>query len=168
MLVGSPQVAVRRDRPSPVGVHLEVQMGGDAVRIPGVAHVRDQLAGPNPLATLEPGSVGNPVPAAAAVVVSKGPVVVQVDVHVGRAAPAVEVEHAAGVRGPRVLEDAAALDGDHGRALGGHDVVPLMAAAGSRVAEVVRVAGGADDGEDEPRDARSRRAHERPRGEEDE
>src|SRR6185436_13393535 len=95
---------------------------------------------------LQPGRIRRAGDAFAAVVVRERHVVVEVYVHVRRAAVAVEVEHASGGRrrGPEL--DRSGLGRDSGRTLRRHQVVALVHAAGARVAEVVDVAHGADDG----------------------
>ena len=99
--------------------------------------------------SFSPGQYEPPGDALAPVVVRLRHVVVQVDVEVGRAARAVEIEHAAGPGGGRPELDLPVLDRDHGRALRREDVVALVAALRPRVAEVVRVAVRADDREDD-------------------
>src|SRR2546427_3510906 len=95
-------------------VSVEVQMGLDAVRVARVTDVSDLLAGRDARAVLD--RVRPALDAFAAVVVSHRPVVVQMDVVVGRAARSVEVEHAARTRGGRPVPDLARLYGHGGRA----------------------------------------------------
>src|SRR5207253_9170964 len=90
-------------------------------------------------AVLEPLRVGGPGDALAAVVVPPREVVVQVDVVVGRAARAVEVEHATGGRGVRPELDLARLGREGERALRGHYVDALMRPACPGLAEVAGV-----------------------------
>ncbi len=86
------------------------------------------------------------------------------DVEVGRAARAVEVEHAAArPRGPEL--DLARLGGDGEGLARSEDVVPLVRALRARRAEVVGVLHRPDDREDEPRRLRRARPRAgRPRG----
>ena len=145
------QPAVRIHRVPAVRVQLEVQVRVDAVRVTRVAHVADDLAGAHLAAVLQPFRVGSPRHALAAVVVPLREVVVEVDVVVGRAARAVEVEHAAGRRrvGPEL--DLPGLGGEGERALRRHHVDALMGPSAARLAEVVRVGGRAEDREHDRR-----------------
>ena len=68
-LKAAAEMAVGRDRAPAVRVHLEVEVGGDAVRVARVADVSDQLSRLDLLARLEARGVRNAVHAAAAVVV---------------------------------------------------------------------------------------------------
>jgi hypothetical protein len=135
----------------------------DPVRVARVADEADRLPRLDPGAVDEVGRVGGAGHARALVVVARAEVVVEVDVEVGRAAVAVQVEHAAGVRGGRPELDRAGLGGEGERLPRRHDVVPLVPAAGARVAEVVRVADGAEHREDDRR-LRSRPGGGRDRG----
>ena len=114
---------------------------------------------------------GDVLDAAAAVVVPRGQVVVQVDVHVHRPAAPVEVEHAAAEPGLGV-RDPSRLDRDDRRAPRVLHVDAGMAVRPARVAVVVPEVGLRDEREDEPRDTRAAgrlgaaRGHERSSGQE--
>ncbi len=156
------QEAVRAHRAAAVGVHLEVEVGVDAVRVARVAVEGDHLAGSDLRAVLEPLRIGDAGNALALIVVAVGEIVVEVDVEVLRAALAVQVEHAAGARGRRVELHRPGLGGEDERAARRHDVVPLVAALPTRVAEVVGPGRFAEDREDQPRHLRGRRRGRRP------
>ena len=148
------QVRVRVHVVAPLRVQLEVEVRGAAVRVARVAHVADRLAGDDLGAALQALRVRDAGDAPARVVVPRREVVVQVDVEVLRAAPAVQVEHAAGARGRRVERDGARLGGDGDRPARRHEVVALVAARAARVAVVVGVRDLADDREDDARPGR--------------
>ena len=103
------QVRERVDGGAVVRVHLEVEVVV-ALGVARVADVADLLAGGHLRAVLD--RVGDAELAAALVLGRLGQVVVQVDVEVGRAALAVEVEHAAGARRGRPPLDLARLGRD--------------------------------------------------------
>jgi hypothetical protein len=126
------QILVRVDVGAPAGVNLEVEVG-IPVRVAGVAVPRDLLAGCD-LRAVRDRERG--LLAAPAVVVARGEVVVQMDVHVHRPARAVEVEHATAQAGVPVLH-AARLDRDDGRPPGRHDVDSRVGPVPARVAVVV-------------------------------
>ena len=138
---GGDEVAVRVRRAAAVRVKLEVEVRVDPVRVSRVADEADQLPGLDPGAALQPFRERDPDLAAAAVVVAGAEVVVQVDVVVGRPAPAVEVEHAARPAGAGVEADASRLGRERVRVPGREDVDSLVAALRPRGAVVVRELG---------------------------
>ena len=142
------QVRERVDVGAVLRMHLEVEVVG-ALGVAGVAVVADLLARLDPGPVLEPVRVGDAGHALAAVVALRREVVVEVDVEVGRAARAVEVEHAAGAGRGRPELDLAVLGRDGGRAPGRQDVVPRVAPLAARIAVVVRVRRLAHDREDD-------------------
>ncbi len=132
-------------------MNLEVQVR-IPVRVSGVPVPRDLLARRDLRAVRN--REGDVLDAAATVVVLRGEVVVQVDVHVHRPAAAVEVEHAAAETRVRV-RDLPGLDRDDGRTPRVLHVDPCMAVRPARVAVVVPEVGLRDEREDEPRDTRA-------------
>src|SRR6185436_5950754 len=121
----------------------------DPVRISRVADETDQLPGLDALARLQALRERDTDLAAAAVVVARPEVVVQVDVVVGRPALAVEVEHAAGPVRPAVEADASGLGGERISVARREDVDSLVAALGPRRAVVVAEVDRAQDREDD-------------------
>ena len=143
------EIRVTVDCLATAGMHLEVQVGVDSVRVAGVPNEADRLAGRDLRPVLQPRRVSGAGDAFAPVVVVAREVVVQVDVVVGRPAGSVEVEHAAGRRGGRPEFDLARLGGERERSLRREDVDPLMRAARTRCAEIVDVVRGPEDREDD-------------------
>ena len=133
------EICVRRDGCAAAGMHLEMQMRRNAVRIARVTEVADHLAGLHVRSALQPACIRHTRHARPTVVVLHRQVVVQMDVLVHRSAVAIEIEHAAGAGRGRPERDLAALDRDDRRLLHTHQVVALMRAAGAGLAEVVAV-----------------------------
>ena len=140
--------------------------GADGCRSRRRSRRRSRSAGPpaRVAPSFSPGAYAVPATHLPRLSLRVGEVVVEVDVLVGRAALAVEVEHAAG-RAPSVVQNlilpasaATAIC-----ALLGHQVVARVRPLGARLAEVVAVGDRADDREDEPRHGAVGRSPSRPR-----
>ena len=120
-----------------------------AIGVAGVADIADRLARLDLGAVLQAGPVRASRNALPAVVVPAGDVVVEVDVQVGGAAVAVEVEHAARPRRGGVELDLPTLRRHCDRLPGSENVVALVPPLGARIAEVVGVPVRADHGKDD-------------------
>ena len=144
-----PEVRIRCDRRAAARVHLEMEVRTDPVRVARIADESDRLAREHALPVLEAPRERHALDARPTIVVRHREVVVQVDVHVLRAAVAVQVEHAAGAARAGVKLDAAGLGGERRRLARGHDVFTLVGALASRVAEAVRQLGASENGEDD-------------------